>query len=78
MISKKFLRVLIIVLGLLIALPIWQLSGMVLWGILCGVTTILVLDIAMLRPYSRRMKLICLAFYVISMICVVTWVLTME
>lgn len=78
MVSKKFLRVLIIVLGLLIALPIWQLSGMVLWGILCGVTTILVLDIAMLRPYSRRMKLICLAFYVISMICVVTWVLTME
>lgn len=77
MVSKKLLRVLIIVLGVMIALPIWQLSGMVVWGILCGITTILVLDIAMLRPYSRRMKLICLALYVVSMVCVVAWVLTM-
>ncbi len=77
MVSKKLLRVLIIVLGVMIALPIWQLSGMVFWGILCGITTILVLDVAMLRPYSRRMKLICLAFYVVSMVCVVAWVLTM-
>ena len=53
----------------------WQLSGMLLWGLLCGVTTMLVLDICLLRPYPVKAKLVFLAIYVITMLCVVIWLL---
>ena len=61
MISKNVIYVVIVLLGVLIALPIWQLSGMLLWGVLCGVVTMLILDITMLRPYPLKMKLVFLA-----------------
>lgn len=77
MVSKKVLRVLIVVLGLLIALPVWQLSGMAIWGILCGLTTMLILDLTMLRPYPTKVKLVFLGIYVFSMICVIAWILMM-
>lgn len=77
MVSKNLIRVLIVVLGLLIGLPVWQLSGMLLWGVLCAVTTMLILDIAMLRPYDRKVKLFFLAIYVVSMLAVVVWLLNM-
>lgn len=75
MVSKNMLRVIIILLGILIALPVWQLSGMLLWGLLCGVTTMLVLDITLLKPYPVKAKLVFLAIYVITMLCVVIWLL---
>lgn len=77
MVSKNLIRVLIVALGLLIGLPVWQLSGMLLWGVLCAVTTMLILDIAMLRPYDRKVKLFFLAIYVVSMLAVVVWLLNM-
>ena len=77
MVSKNVIRVLIVALGLLIGLPVWQLSGLLLWGMLCAVTTMLVLDIAMLRPYDKKVKLVCLAVYVISMLAIVIWLLSM-
>ena len=77
MVSKNMLRVIIILLGILIALPVWQLSGMLLWALLCGVTTMLVLDICLLRPYPVKAKLVFLAIYVITMLCVVIWIFTM-
>ena len=70
MISKNVIYVVIVLLGMLIALPIWQLSGMLLWGVLCGVVTMLILDITMLRPYPLKMKLVFLAMYIVSMVCV--------
>ncbi len=75
MVSKKFLRGLILLLGVLIALPVWQLSGSILWGVLCGVTTMLILDITLLKPYPVKAKLVFLAIYVITMLCVVIWLL---
>lgn len=75
MVSKNMLRVIIILLGILIALPVWQLSGMLLWGLLCGVTTMLILDITLLKPYPVKAKLVFLAIYVITMLCVVIWLL---
>lgn len=75
MVSKNMLRVIIILLGILIALPVWQLSGMLLWGLLCSVTTMLVLDICLLRPYPVKAKLVFLGIYVITMLCVVIWLL---
>lgn len=75
MVSKKLLRVIIIALGLLIALPVWQLSGMAFWGVLCGITTILILDMTMLRPYPAKVKLVFLGIYIFSMVCVVCWLL---
>lgn len=75
MVSKNMLRVIIILLGILIALPVWQLSGMLLWGLLCGVTTMLVLDITLLKPYPVKVKLVFLGIYVITMLCVVIWLL---
>ena len=75
MVSKNMLRVIIILLGILIALPVWQLSGMLLWGLLCGVTTMLVLDICLLRPYPVKAKLVFLGIYVLTMVCVVIWLL---
>lgn len=75
MVSKNMLRVIIILLGILIALPVWQLSGMLLWGLLCGVTTMLVLDITLLKPYPVKAKLVFLGIYVITMLCVVIWLL---
>ena len=75
MVSKNMLRVIIILLGILIALPVWQLSGMLLWGLLCGVTTMLILDITLLKPYPAKVKLVFLAIYVITMLCVVIWLL---
>lgn len=77
MISKKQWRVSIVVLGLLLAVPVWQLSGMLLWGLICGVTTMLVLDIVVLKPYPVKAKLVFLAIYVITMICVIIWLLFM-
>lgn len=77
MVSKNLIRVLIVALGLLIGLPVWQLSGMLLWGVLCAATTMLILDIAMLRPYDRKVKLFFLAIYVVSMLAVVVWLLNM-
>lgn len=75
MVSKNMLRVIIILLGILIALPVWQLSGMLLWGLLCGVTTMLVLDITLLKPYPVKAKLVFLGIYVLTMVCVVIWLL---
>ncbi|MEE0510242.1 MAG: hypothetical protein UDG94_03310 [Peptococcaceae bacterium] len=77
MISKKFLYLVIVLLGVLVALPIWQLSDMMIWGVLCGVVTMLILDITMLRPYPIKMKLVFLAMYVVSMACVVCWLFLM-
>ncbi len=77
MISKNVIYIVIVLLGVLIALPIWQLSGMLLWGVLCGVVTMLILDITMLRPYPLKMKLVFLAMYVVSMICVLCWLFLM-
>lgn len=77
MISKNIIYIVIVLLGVLIALPIWQLSGMLLWGVLCGVVTMLILDITMLRPYPLKMKLVFLAMYVVSMICVLCWLFLM-
>ena len=73
MVSKNMLRVIIILLGILIALPVWQLSGMLLWGLLCGVTTMLILDITLLKPYPAKAKLVFLGIYVLTMVCVVIW-----
>lgn len=77
MISKNVIYVVIVLLGVLIALPIWQLSGMLLWGVLCGVVTMLILDITMLRPYPLKMKLVFLAMYIVSMVCVLCWLFLM-
>ena len=77
MISKNVIRALIVVLGICIGLPVWGLSGFVLWGVGCGVTTVIVLDICMLRDYPKKMKLVCLAMYAVTMICVVVWLLSM-
>lgn len=77
MISKNVIYVVIVLLGVLIALPIWQLSGMLLWGVLCGVVTMLILDITMLRPYLLKMKLVFLAMYIVSMVCVLCWLFLM-
>ncbi|MDO4280983.1 MAG: hypothetical protein Q4C56_05075 [Peptococcaceae bacterium] len=78
MARKNLLRLLIVILGILIGLPIWALSGLVLWGIICGLTTMLILDLTMCRPYPARMKLICLALYVIAMICVLVWIFSLN
>lgn len=75
MVSKNMLRVIIILLGILIALPVWQLSGSILWGVLCGVTTMLILDITLLKPYPVKTKLVFLGIYVLTMVCVVIWLL---
>lgn len=75
MVSKNMLRVIIILLGILIALPVWQLSGSILWGVLCGVTTMLILDITLLKPYPVKAKLVFLGIYVLTMVCVVIWLL---
>lgn len=77
MISKNVIYVVIVLLGVLIALPIWQLSGMLLWGVLCGVVTMLILDITMLRPYPLKMKLVFLVMYIVSMVCVLCWLFLM-
>ncbi len=77
MISKNVIYIVIVLLGVLIALPIWQLSGMLLWGVLCGVVTMLILDITMLRPYPLKMKLVFLAMYIVSMVCVLCWLFLM-
>ena len=77
MISKNMLRLLIVLLGILVAVPVWQLSRMLLWGVLCGVTTMLILDITLLRPLAVKAKLVFLVIYVITMICVVIWLLMM-
>lgn len=77
MISKNVIYVVIVLLGVLIALPIWQLSGMLLWGVLCGVVTMLILDITMLRLYPLKMKLVFLAMYIVSMVCVLCWLFLM-
>ena len=77
MISKNVIYIVIVFLGVLIALPIWQLSGMLLWGVLCGVVTMLILDITMLRPYPLKMKLVFLAMYIVSMVCVLCWLFLM-
>ena len=77
MISKNMLRLLIVLLGILVAVPVWQLSRMLLWGVLCGVTTMLILGITLLRPLEVKAKLVFLVIYVITMICVVIWLLMM-
>lgn len=77
MISKNVIYIVIVLLGVLIALPIWRLSGMLLWGVLCGVVTMLILDITMLRPYPLKMKLVFLAMYIVSMVCVLCWLFLM-
>lgn len=77
MISKNVIYIVIVLLGVLIALPIWQLSGMLLWGVLCGVVTMLILDITTLRPYPLKMKLVFLAMYIVSMVCVLCWLFLM-
>lgn len=77
MISKNVIYIVIVLLGVLIALPIWQLSGMLLWGVLCGVVTMLILDITMLRPYPLKMKLVFLAMYIVSMVCLLCWLFLM-
>ena len=77
MISKNVIYIVIVLLGVLIALPIWQLSGMLLWGVLCGVVTMLILDITMLRPYPLKMKLVFLAMYIVSMVCALCWLFLM-
>ena len=57
MVSKNMLRVIIILLGILIALPVWQLSGMLLWGLLCGATTMLVLVACLTaRIYEKDLR----------------------
>ena len=73
MFSKKMLCVIIALLGILIAVPVWQLSGMLLWGIFTGILTVLILDITMIRPYPLKIKLVFLGLYVFSMICVLCW-----
>lgn len=73
MFSKKMLCVIIVLLGILIAVPVWQLSGMLLWGIFTGIITVLILDITMIRPYPLKIKLVFLSLYVFSMICVLCW-----
>ena len=76
-ISRNLLRAIIVILGVLIGLPVWGLSGFVLWGIACGVTTMIVLDIILLRNYPKNMKLFCLGLYTLTMLCVVIWLLKM-
>lgn len=73
--SKNLLRVIIVALGILLALPVWQLSGLLLWGLVCGVTTMLALDILLLKPYPVKLKLAILTIYVLTMIGVVCWLL---
>ncbi len=75
--NKKKLMVLILALGVLMGLPVAALSGSLLYGCICGVTTILMLDIAMIRPYPPKVKLVFIAIYTLSMIAVIVWLITL-
>lgn len=77
MVSKNFLRVLVVVLGVCMGLPVWGLSGMVLWGVSVAITTMIFLDIILLRAFPTKVKLICIAVYTLTMLCVVVWLLSM-
>lgn len=76
MVSKNFLRGLVIVLGICMGLPVWGLSGMPIWGIVVAITTMIFLDMVLLRDYPKMFKLIVIAIYAITMACVVIWLLS--
>ena len=77
MVSKNFLRGLIVVLGISMGLPVWGLSGMVIWGIVVSITTMIFLDLILLRNYPMKFKLVFIAVYAVTMVCVVIWLLSM-
>lgn len=77
MISKNFLRGLVVVLGICMGLPVWGLSGMILWGIIVALTTMVFLDMILLRDYAVKLKLVFIAIYTITMACVVVWLMSM-
>ena len=77
LVSKNFLRGLIVVLGICMGLPVWGLSGMVIWGIVVSITTMIFLDLILLRNYPMKFKLVFIAVYAVTMVCVVIWLLSM-
>lgn len=77
MVSKNFLRGLVFVLGICMGVPVWGLSGMLIWGIVVAITTMIFLDMILLRDYPKTFKLVVIAIYAITMGCVVIWLLSM-
>lgn len=77
MISKNVLRGLVVVLGICMGLPVWGLSGMVVWGVSVALTTMIFLDMVLLRAYPQKLKILLIVIYTISMMCVVIWLLSM-
>lgn len=77
MAKKNVLRALCVALGIAIALPVWGLSGMVFWAVSVGITTMIFLDIVLIRQFPVKMKLACIVLYTLTMIGVVILLLTM-
>ncbi len=76
MISKKLSRVIAIALGIMVGLPIWGLSHFVLWGILGGITTFLMIDIILVKQFPVKIKGLLLALYILTMVSVCILLLT--
>lgn len=73
MINKKTLVLLIVFLGVMIALPIGALSHAPFYGVICGITTMIMLDMTMLRSYPAKLKIGVIVIYTLSMIAVIAW-----
>jgi hypothetical protein len=76
--SKTVSRLLSLILGLLMAVPVYGLSGSLVLAVSSAVTTYLILEIVLVQPFSPKAKLGFLAVYCLSMATVIAMIFAMR